>query len=312
MLNVHRMRVLREIDAAGSIAGAAQNLFMTASAVSQQMAVLEREVGTPVLERSGRSVRLTPAGERIVAHTERVLAVLEEAQADIDEVAKGVAGRLDTCAFPTAARALLVPALTRLREINPRLEVTLVDLEPEDSIPALKTGRLDLVLTYEFDHLPEPEDPGVERHLLMTEPMFVALPATHPRAAGPVNIADLRDEQWIVGRDGSTFLEVQVRIANEAGFQPKVDLQSNDYQVILAAVAAGLGVALAPPMAFFAPNPGVVTHLPADVEVMRRIVAVIRRGSGRSPAIAAALHALRQAAGMWESAHGEAGRAAMP
>jgi DNA-binding transcriptional LysR family regulator len=204
------------------------------------MSVLEREVGMPLLERSGRSVRLTTAGERLVAHTERVLAVLEEAQADIDEVAKGVAGKLNTCAFPTAARALLVPALTRLREINPRLQVTLTDLEPEESIPALKTGQLDLVLTYEFDHLPEPEDPGVERHQLMTEPMFVALPTGHPRAAGPVSISDLKDEQWIVGRDGSTFLEVQIRVANEAGFQPKVDLQSNDYQVILAAVAAGV------------------------------------------------------------------------
>jgi molybdate transport repressor ModE-like protein len=307
MLNVQRMRVLREIAAAGSIARAARGLFMTPSAVSQQMSVLEREVGTPVLERSGRSVRLTPAGERLVAHTERVLAVLEEAQADIDEVAKGVAGKLNTCAFPTAARALLVPALTRLREINPRLQVTLTDLEPEESIPALKAGLLDLVLTYEFDHLPEPEDPGVERHQLMTEPMFVALPAAHPHARGPVNISDLKDEQWIVGRDGSTFLEVQIRVANEAGFQPKVDLQSNDYQVILAAVAAGLGVALAPPLAFFAPNPGVVMHLPNDLEVMRRIVAVIRRGSGRSPAIAAALHALRESAGMWSAAHGDIG-----
>jgi DNA-binding transcriptional LysR family regulator len=307
MLNVQRMRVLREIAAAGTIAGAARNLFMTPSAVSQQMSVLEREVGTPVLERFGRSVRLTPAGERVVAHTERVLAVLEEAQADIDGVAKGVAGRLHTCAFPTAARALLVPALVRLRQVNPRLQVTLTDLEPEDSMPALKTGQLDLVLVYEFDHLPEPEDPGVERHLLMTEPMYVALPADHPRAAGPVSISELKDEQWIVGRDGSTFLEVQIRVANEAGFQPKVDLQSNDYQVILAAVAAGLGVALAPPLAFFAPNPGVVTHLPADLEVMRRIVAVIRRGSGGSPAISAALHALRQSAGEWSTAHGEAG-----
>lgn len=312
MLNVHRMRLLREIAARGSIAGAAHALFMTASAVSQQMTTLEREVGTPLLERSGRSVRLTPAGERLVAHTERVLAVLEEAQADVDEVAGGVSGRLNTCAFPTAARALLVPALARLKQINQRLEITLTDLEPEDSIPALKAGQLDLVLTYEFDHLPEPEDAGVERHQLMREPMFVALPASHPLAAGPVRIADLRDEQWIVGRDGSQFLEVQVRVANEAGFQPKVDLQSNDYQVILAAVAAGLGVALTPPLAFIAPTPGVVTHMPADTEIMRRIVAVIRRGSGRSPAIAAALHALRETAGAWADAHGETAQAERP
>jgi len=299
------MRILREIATRGTIARAARALYMTPSAVSQQMSALEREAGTPLLERAGRSVKLTPAGERLVAHTERVLAVLEEAQADVDEVARGVAGKLHTCAFPTAARALLVPAIARLRQRNRRLGVTLTDLEPEDSIPALKAGQLDLVLTYEFDHLPEPEDPGVERHELMREPMFIAMPADHPRAGGPVRIADLRDEQWIVGRDGSQFLEVQIRVANEAGFQPQVDLQSNDYQVILAAVAAGLGVALAPPLAFFAPNPGVVMQRPADTELMRSIVAVIRRGSGRSPAIAAALYHLREAAGSWSDAHGD-------
>lgn len=300
------MRILREIATRGTIARAARALYMTPSAVSQQMSALEREAGTPLLERAGRSVRLTPAGERLVAHTERVLAVLEEAQADVDEVARGVAGKLNTCAFPTAARALLVPAIARLKQRNQRLEVTLTDLEPEDSIPALKAGQLDLVLTYEFDHLPEPEDPGVERHELMREPMFLALPVGHPRANGPVRIADLHDEQWIVGRDGSQFLEVQIRVANEAGFQPKVDLQSNDYQVILAAVSAGLGVALAPPLAFFAPDPGIVMVRPADTELMRSIVAVIRRGSGRSPAIAAALHHLREVAGSWTDAHGEA------
>ncbi len=289
------MRILREVAARGSITRAAEALYMTPSAVSQHMATLEREAGTDLLEPAGRSVRLTPAGERLVAHTEQVLAVLEQAQADIDEVAHGVAGRLNTCAFPTAARALLVPALATLGREHPALEVTMSDLEPEESIPALKTGDLDVVVTYEFDHLPEPEDPGVERHLLMTEPMYIALNVDHPLAGGPVRVADLSGEQWIVGRDGSPFLDVQVRVANEAGFQPKVSLQSNDYQVILAAVEAGLGVALAPPLAFFASYPKLVIRRPADTDLTRRVVAVIRRGSGGSPAIAAALTALHSA-----------------
>jgi DNA-binding transcriptional LysR family regulator len=247
-------------------------------------------------------VRLTPAAERLVEHTERVLAVLEEAQADIDAVARGVSGRVHTCAFPTAARALLVPALARLRAVYPRLQLRMVDLEPEESIPLLKVGDLDLLLTYEFETLPAPEESGVERVALLSEPMAIALPASHRLAAGPVRVADLREEQWIVGRDGSSFLEIQVRVANDAGFRPHVDLHSNDYQVILAAVEAGLGVALVPPMARFADYPGVTFAQPADMEVRRHIVAAIRRGSGGGPALAAALGAIRDVTREWAAA----------
>jgi DNA-binding transcriptional LysR family regulator len=170
------------------------------------------------------------------------------------------------------------------------------DLEPEESIPKLKVGEMDLVLTYEFENLPEPRDPGVERHLLITEPIFVAISKDHPLAKGPIRVADLANEQWVVGRDGSPFLDVMVRVANEAGFEPQVDLHSNDYQVILAAVQAGLGAALVPPLAFFAEYPGVVHHSPIDIEVRRRVVAVTRSGSAGSPVISAALAALREAA----------------
>jgi DNA-binding transcriptional LysR family regulator len=293
MLNVNRMRVLREVAARGSIAAAAEALYLSPSAVSQQMSTLEREAGVELLERIGRGVRLTPAGERLVAYTEQVLAVLEEAQADVDAVAHGVAGRVHTSAFPTAARTLLVPALARIRATYPRLQLKMVDLEPEEGIPLLRIGELDILLTYEFAMLPPREEPGLERVPLMSEPMAIALSAAHPRAAGPVGVADLRDEQWIVGRDGSPFLEVQVRVANEAGYEPHVDLHSNDYQVILAAVQAGLGVALVPPMARFADYPGVVFRQPSDMEIRRHIVALIRRGSRTSPAVAAVFDAIK-------------------
>lgn len=275
---------------------------MSPSAVSQQMSVLEREAGVALLERSGRGVKLTEAGRRLVAHTERVLATLEEAQADLAAISHGFAGRLHTSAFPTAARALMVPVLAGLRKLHPRLAVAMTDLEPEESIPALKTGDLDIVLTYEFDHLPEPEDPGVERHVLLTEPIYIALPESHPCATGPLAIADLRGTDWVVGRDGSPFLDVVVRVANEAGYQPRIDIQSNDYQVILAAVQAGLGVTLVPPLAFFVEYPGVVYRLPDDMNIHRRVVAAIRRGSGEAPAIGAAVDLLREVAGEIESA----------
>lgn len=294
MLNVNRMRILREVAARGSIAAAAEALYLSPSAVSQQMSTLERESGVELLEKAGRGVRLTPAGERLVQHAERVLAVLEEAQADVDAVAHGVAGRVHASAFPTAARALLVPALARLKADYPRLQLRMVDLEPEESIPLLRVGELDILITYEFEILPMREETGMERVALMSEPMAIALPVSHPRAAGgPVSIADFKDEQWVVGRDGSPFLEVQVRVANQAGYEPHAELHSNDYQVILAAVEAGLGVALVPPMARFADYPGVAFRHPQDIEIRRHIVALIRRGSSKSPAVAAALAAIR-------------------
>lgn len=296
MLNVNRMRILREVAARGSISAAAAALYMTPSAVSQQMSTLEREAGVDLLDRVGRRVALTTAGERLVTYTERVLAVLEEAQADLELVAGGVAGRLAICAFPTAARAILVPAIARLRERNRQLDLAVSDLEPEESIPALKIGEMDVVVTYEFDHLPVPRDPGVERHVLIREPMYVAMRRDHPRSQGPLRVSDLPDEKWVVGRDGSPFLEVQVRVANEAGFEPDIDFHSNDYQVILAAVEAGLGIALVPPLAMFADYPHVVLREPEDIEVNRRIVAVVRAGSSENPSIAAALEALTEAA----------------
>lgn len=292
MLNVNRMRILREISARGTIAAAAEALFMTPSAVSQQMAVLEREAGSPLLERAGRGVRLTEAGRRLVMHTERVLSELEAAEAELAAVTSGVAGKLDLCAFPTAARMLMVPALALLRERHTRLTFSLVDLEPQESIPELKSGNLDVVLTHEYDRLPTVPESGVDRHELMTEPLSLAVPASHPLAEGPARMSDFREEQWIVGRERTPFLDVVVRVAHEAGFEPNVDLHSDDYQVILSLVGAGLGVAFVPPMALMTDYPNVRFRQLDDIQVTRRIAAAIRSGSETHPAIGAVLEAL--------------------
>lgn len=296
MLNVNRLRLLREVAARGTIAAAAQALFITPSAVSQQLALLEREAGVPLFERTGRRLALTPAGRALTEDAQRIFAEIERAEAHLDAFAHGLRGPLRACAFPTAARALLVPALARLQAEHPELAVSMVDLEPEHSLPMLKSGELDVVVTYGFDRLPERTDPGTERFWLFSEPIFVALPAGHPLAEGEVRVADLADEQWIVGHDGSSFLEVVVRVCNDAGFDPRVDLHSNDYQVILAAVQAGLGVAIVVPTALFAQYPGVTIREPTDVRMRRHVHAVVRTGSAERPAIASALDALRDAA----------------
>jgi len=297
MLNVTRLRMLREVASRGTLAAAAEALFMTPSAVSQQMAVLERETGAQLLERHGRGVRLTDAGTQLVANTERILAEIERAEADLASASRGVVGRVRVSAFPTAARALLVPALPGLQEQYPNLRVSMVDLEPEESIPALKNGDLDVVVAYEWGLLPRLTDAGIEREQLFTEPVFLALPATHPLAgSGPVKLADLKNEEWIVGRDSTSMLELVVAATRRQGYEPLTDFHSMDFQVILSAVGAGLGVALVPPLALIGTYPNVEITDVSDLEINRTIWAAIRRGSDGNPGIAAVLAALRQAA----------------
>jgi DNA-binding transcriptional LysR family regulator len=297
MLNVNRLRMLREVASRGTIAAAAEALFMTPSAVSQQMAVLEREAGTPLLERRGRGVALTDAGLRLVENTERILAEMERAEADLAAASKGVVGRVRVSAFPTAARALLVPALPKLLAQFPNLHVSMVDLEPEESLPALKAEDLDLVVTYEWNVLPRLEDAGVEREELLCEPVYLALPASHPLASQrDVSVADLREEEWIVGRDSTSMLDLVVAATRREGYEPRTDFHSMDFQVILAAVGAGLGVALVPPLALIGTYPDVAITSIVDLQLDRTSWASIRRGSSGNPGIAAVLGALREAA----------------
>jgi DNA-binding transcriptional LysR family regulator len=297
MLNVTRLRMLREVAARGTISAAAEALFMTPSAISQQMAVLEREAGTPLLERLGRNVRLTDAGKRLVTNTERILADIERAEADLATASRGVVGRVRVSAFPTAARALLVPALPGLRDRHPNLRVSMVDLEPEESLPALKASELDVVVTYEWGLLPHLTDAGIEREELFTEPVYLALPANHRLAGtGPVTLADLVDEEWIVGRDSTSMLDLVVAATRRQGYEPQTDFHSMDFQVILAAVGRGLGVGLVPPLALIGTYPDVEITRVADLELDRTIWANIRRGSRDNPGIAAVLSALRERA----------------
>ncbi len=295
MLNVQRMRILREVATRGTIAAAAEVLWVTPSAVSQQLAALEREAGVKLVERDGRRLRLTEAGRRLVAHTERVLAELESAEADLAASATGISGDLRISAFPTAARSLLVPALVRLRAAHPLLRLAVTDLEPEESVPALKAGHLDIVLTYEWDVLPNVEDPGVEREELLIEPIFLAMPKGRRRGEGTVSVRDLADEEWIVGRDQTSLLELVVRIANTAGFEPRTAFHAMDLDVILSAVAAGLGVALVPALGLLSERRD-VDFQPLEGEHRRRTFAAIRAGSGGNPAISAVLAELRASA----------------
>jgi DNA-binding transcriptional LysR family regulator len=293
MLDVRRLRILRELAARGTIAATADALGYTAPAVSQQLAALEREAGIALLERNGRRRRLTPAGEELVARTEGILRELEAAEAALASTATQVAGVLRCAAFSSAHRALLPPAIAALAARHPDLRVSTKEMEPEDSLPALKLGELDVALAQEYPFAPLPADPALERTNLLDDPLALALPAGHPLADddGPVDAAALRDQPWIAGRQGTYCHAVVIHAARRAGYEPWLAHVTNDFSVAYALVAAGAGVALVPGLAG-PPPPGVVVRPIAGAPASRTIYAAVRAGSRARPAVAAMLDAL--------------------
>src|SRR3712207_1688688 len=199
MLDVRRMRVLREVALRGSFSAAAEALSFTQSAVSQQIAALEREAGAVLVQRSARGVRLTEAGEALVRHADVILARLAEAEAELEAIAGLRGGRLRMAAFESAGATLMPLAIAQFRARHPAVELSLSLLEPEDSVPLLRTGELDIALTFDAQEIPRAED-GIRRTHLLEDPMYLVLPADHPlaRKRAP-RLADLAADAWIGG-----------------------------------------------------------------------------------------------------------------
>jgi molybdate transport repressor ModE-like protein len=295
-LDVRRMRVLREVAERGTIAAAARALAFTPSAVSQQLAALEREAGVALLDRQGGRVRVTEAGRRLVARTEAILAELEAAGAELSAAAADVTGEVHVAAFPSAERALLAPAAAALLRRHPSVRVRTTELEPEASLPALRLGDVDLAVSHEDVARPAPPDPRLERADLAEDPLRVVLPPGHPADADAVALARLAGARWVATPPGSACRALLDDACRTAGFVPDVPFHANDFGVLAAYVAAGLGVAMVPELALPAFGPDVVVRPVADVPVTRRIYVSARRGGFARPALGAMRDALREAA----------------
>lgn len=291
MLNVQRLRVLREVAARGTITAAAEALYLTPPAVSRQLMVLEREVGVALVQRGARSIRLTDAGRRMVEHAEKILADCEAAQADLACFANAVTGTLRISMFQTAAQSLGLPALVALKRDYPLLKMAVHELESVAAIEALKAGQLDIALSHEWDFVPLPDDPGLERFDLFSEPISAILPAGHPLSDGPVRLADLAGERWCVAKETTASRQAVTRVAHSVGFEPDVVFESNYFRAIGAAVEAGLGVGVAPAMTDLR-GLKIVTQPLREPAMSRRVFAATRKGSSGSPAMRAVLDAL--------------------
>src|SRR3954447_16185482 len=197
MLDVKRMRILKEVADHGSFSAAAESLSYTQSAVSQQIAALEREAKTQLVTRGSRGIRLTEAGEALVKHADAILTRLADAEAELEAIAGLRGGRLRLAAFPTVGATLMPLAIATFRSRHPDVELTVRQLEPEDSIPMLKAGELDIALTIEPSVRAEDAE-GIESQFLLDDPMYAALPMDSPLATkAKLRLKDLAGESWI-------------------------------------------------------------------------------------------------------------------
>lgn len=287
-MDVRRLRLLLELARRGTITAAAEALAYTPSAVSQQLAALEREAGVPLLERSGRRVSLTPAGAVLAGYAESVLAVLEEASAALAATRDSLTGPLRVGAFPSAARVILPPALVALGRDHPGLELMVTELDPVDVPGALRGGALDVALTFVYDYVPTTPDPALDSEPLLEEVVYLA--TSEPARA---SIEDCHDAPWIAGTAGTLCHTLVLRACEASGFLPRIRHHADDFGTVLALVAAGQGVSLIPQLgAGDAPPEVTLTPLAAR----RRSSIAYRKGTRAHPAIAAFAAAVSQPA----------------
>jgi DNA-binding transcriptional LysR family regulator len=291
MLDPRRLHLLVELADRGTISAVAEALHFTPSTVSHGLSALEREVGVPLLERSPRSVRLTPAGAALAREGRALLGRLSAAEADARAVGRLDSGELALATFPSAGAGFVADAVARLAADHPRLGVRLVDAEPEEALEHLRGGSIDVAVVFEYAHVPAPSLAGLELMHLLDDPIRVCLP---PGAArDPVALSSLRDRPFAAGRRDSMCHRLTRMLCERAGFEPDIAFETDDVAFTCALVRAGAAVAVMPAL-LLATAPEPVLGLPLDPPAEpRRIFAAHRASAGPLASVAAALRALR-------------------
>jgi DNA-binding transcriptional LysR family regulator len=297
MLDVRLLQTFREVAMRGSFSLAAEELGFTQPAVSQHLARLERHLGVKLLERNGRGVTLTPAGEALLAETEAVLSSVRQAERAAQAAGGVVATRLRVGAFPSAAAGLVPGAVreARRRRPHPDIDLDLRVVEPDQALRALVRGRLDIALMIDSPLEPIVVPDDVELLEVTDDPMLIALPPDHRMASRrSVDLAELADEPFLLTELGGTCADsnIMLHACRDAGFAPNVRLESEDYNALQGMAAAGLGVSIVPRMATVGAHPGVVLR-PLKDAPSRTILAAVSKDRG--PLVDAFVEALRAA-----------------
>lgn len=297
MLDVRRMQVLRAVAASGSVTAAAAHLRCTPSAVSQQVAALEKEAGIELLERAGRGVRPTAAGQLLIERATIISRHVAETETALADLRAGRAGRLTIHYFASIGPTLLAPAIARIRREHPGVAVDPRLTDPRDALPDVERGDGDLAIV--VGRPGAAGRPGIRLVHLLDDPYRAVLPAGHPLAdREAVDLADLAGEPWVGGEPPGPCLEPIVEACAAAGFSPDFVAKSQDYATAQSFVAAGLGVTLIPRLGLSAGHPGVAVRPVHRPEPVRAIYAAVREGALAQPALGTLIDALVDAAGV--------------
>lgn len=294
--DLRKLQILRALQETGTVTAAAAALRMTPSAVSQQLAALSKQAGTPMIEARGRGVRLTGAAHVLLRHAEVVFAQLERAGAELDGYARGDAGLVRIGTIATAIARLVVPAAELLRRSAPGITLSVRETEAAEVYEDLAAGEVDVAVSLAVD-APTARDPRFVLFPLLADPLDVALPPGHPMADAPgLRLARLAEEPWIFGSRGP-WRDITLAACADAGFVPEQAHAAADWPAIFSMVAAGMGVALVPRMATSGGLRREVAVRPLEADrPRRRIVGAVRGGAEDAPLLRRTMAALREAA----------------
>ncbi|MFC7987344.1 LysR family transcriptional regulator [Streptomyces sp. NPDC057336] len=291
MLNSGRLRLLSLLDTLGTVRAVADTLHLSASTVSQQLAVLETETRCPLLERTGRRVRLTPAGLLLARRGREILDRMAETEAELRALNDEPSGTVRLGVFQSAIYTLAVPAATRLAASHPHLRVELTEMEPHESGPALRSGEADVIVTT-TDYTGLSWGTDLEVISLGTDSVVLVLPRAHPLASRTtVSLAACKDETWACDRPQSYMADLTLRLCRESGFEPRVACRFGNYLMLLRHVETTGSIALLPALAV-TPDHAVVTR-GLNPPVRRNIAVLVRRGTTRRAEVTAVIAALR-------------------
>jgi len=297
MVDLRKLRALRAVADHGTLAAAADALHLTSSAVSQQLAALEREIGREVLEPNGRTVRLTPAAHVLLGHADALFAQVERMEGELAAQDATPRGEVRVSGFPTSLAGLLAPAARTLRERAPELRLRVLEAETDESVALLTNREVDVILAMECRAAPRRDDPRYHRVDLVGDVLDAVLSVDHPLAGRDrIDLLELRDAEWVAPPVGWSCDEVFMAGCQRAGYTPRIAHRSGDWQAVMGLVAADLGVSLVPRLAHSVTPPG-VTIIPVTGEPPKRhVFAVCRGGAESNPAVRAVLDALAEAA----------------
>jgi DNA-binding transcriptional LysR family regulator len=298
-LDLRRLRFLRELEERGTLAAVATALGYSPSTVSQQLSILEKEVGARLFDKAGRGVRLTDAGHLLAQHARVLLSAAEAAEADLAALSGDIRGTVRGGGLQSAARRVLVPALTLMKAHHPHVRVEIFELELEQSLPGLRLGAVDLVIGDEYDGHPRPRPAGLRFTFLLEEPLNVVLPAGHPlaRSGRPVAIAKLRSDVWTASAEGTGHHAMVVGTCRSlGGYEPDLRHRSSDADVQLELVRAAAAVALMPALTLPVNDPAIAIRDVAEATLKRRLV-VVTRDTPPAPALTALLTAVTDQVG---------------